>query len=388
MSTIVEETGCRVTQDYLRNIGIVHIKTNGVITKIHNPNDTFSTIGTHVDIQYNNQTIVQKLHFLVEVSDNLRDLSVSEVRCKSIAGKKPSPDILEERLIRDPMFTSPLTKQLPCDSLEIRCKACNHVAVRYDSNDIKRFIDIPESDWEEYMDLWHCHKPTSNKTYNDDLSNVHNLLQNNRKMIKPKADLPILFSDMTLLAYSKSIGSKSYNDNDDYVCENCHNRMGKVHFNGNTQDCDYYLEFYKTDIVLLFNDKHNKSTIFEVGPLDWLAKEILYCISMYGSRMFKLIPPPEIKEQEGSLDIWCLDHGISLGINDTMHDHLLKAMYKRHNGQLPGNQNIQEIEIKHGDKDYKCKLYMELIHEIKNSKKPLINSSVNNALEEWTPVYI
>lgn len=388
MSTLTEDTGLTVTQDYLRNIGIVHIRSNGIITKVYNPKDTFSTIGTHVTIQYENQTIAQKLHFLVELNDKLRDLNVSEIRCKSIAGKKSSPDILEERLIRDPMLTSPLTKQLPCNSLEIRCKSCKHVAIRYDNNDIKRFMDIPESGWEEYMDLWHCHKPTSSKAYNDDLNNVHNLLQSNKKMIKPKADLPILFSDMTLLAYSKSNKSRSYNDNDDYQCENCQKRIAKVILYDNNQGHDYYLEFYKTDIVIFFNDNHNKSTVFEVSPLDWLAKEILYCISMYGSRVFKLIPPFEIKEQEGSLDIWCLDHGISLGINDTQHDHLLKAMYKRHSGQIPGNQNIQEIELKHGDKDYRCKLYIDLIREIKNSEKPLVTKNLNNELEEWTPVYI
>ncbi|SGZ39809.1 uncharacterized protein HGUI_02009 [Hanseniaspora guilliermondii] len=388
MSTIAEDSDYIVTQDYLRNIGIVHIITNGIITKIYNPNDSFSSIGTHANILYDNHKIVQKLHFFVKVDDSLRDLNVSEIRCKSIAGRKTSPDLLEERFIRDPMFTSPLTRQLPCNSLEIRCKNCNHLAIRYNKKDIKRFIDIPESDWEEYMDLWHCHKPTTNKAYNEDVSNIHNLLQHNRKMIKPKADLPILFSDMTLLAYSQPISSKSYFDNDDYVCENCNNRIGKVHLDFDSQGHDYYLEFYKTDILLLFNDNQNNSTIFEVSPMDWLAKEILYYISMYGSRMFKLTPPAGLREQERSLDIWCLDHGISLGINNTKHDHLLKAMYKKHSGQLPGNQNIQEIEIKQGDEDYKCKLYMNLLHEIKNSKKPLSQKISHNYLEEWTPVYI
>ena len=223
MSENIEDFGLKVIQEYLRNIGVVHIKTNGLIVKIYNTDSSTSSAGTHIDIQYRDKIITQKLFFDVAMTTTYYNLSVSEIRCKTIADRLSAPDILEARLIRDPMFTPSLSRQIPCFSLDLDCKACGHTVISYITSEIKKFIDIPESNWEEYMDLWHCHKPTNNQAYTDEVNNIYNLLQKKRNLIMPKVDLPILLSEMSMLVYPKTMSLVHYAPNDSYTCNNCGN---------------------------------------------------------------------------------------------------------------------------------------------------------------------
>ncbi|KAF0276922.1 hypothetical protein FOG50_02221 [Hanseniaspora uvarum] len=383
-----KDTELKVIQVYLRNIGVVHIQTNGAIKKIYNPSDAFSGIGTHIDIEYKEQIKTEKLHFNVSIDDTYLELDTFEIRCKTISGRQMAPDILEERFVRDPMHTSALSRQLPCFSMSISCKACRTLIISYDNTEIKRFIDIPESNWEEYMDLWHCHKPTDNQTYNDEVNNVYNLLQNNRNSIIPKVDLPILLSDISLLVYPKTMHLERCVANDDFACKQCGNKIGKVRITGNQDDYDSYLELYKPELSLAFNHDNKNVDIFEVSPLDWLANEMLYCTSMYGSRMFKLIPPSGLKKKFDVIYIWCLDHGISIGINESKFDNLLKAMYTKQNILNHGTQNVQDIEINYGDDEYNTKFYLNLIEELEKSENKVSLNTLKNELNGWLPLYI
>lgn len=382
------DSGIKIVQEYLKNIGVVHIKTNGLISKVYNPDSPNSSVGTHIDVQYKDKVITQKLYFEVAMNNTYFNLSVSEIRCKTIADRLSAPDILEERLVRDPMYTPSLSRQLPCISLDLNCKTCGGNVISYGTSEIKRFIDIPESNWEEYMDLWHCHKPTNNQAYTDEVNNVYNLLQKKRNLIMPKVDLPILLSEMSMLVYPKTMTLEHFAPNDDYTCNNCNNKLGKVHASDDFEKTDSYIELCKAEISMRFNYDNKEPVIFEVSVLDWLAKEILFCISMYGSRVFKLIPPADLKDEFGVLDIWCLDHGISIGINEVKHENLLKIMYKQHDNMDQGNQNVQDIEIHIADKRYNNIFYKKLIDEIKKSEESICLQNSKGAFNGWTPLYI
>ncbi|CCF58594.1 hypothetical protein KAFR_0E04440 [Kazachstania africana CBS 2517] len=127
---------------------------------------------------------------------------------------------------------------LQYSGFSLRCKKCKHPVI--DNSNCKKLNEMPSEFWMEFMDYWHCHKPT----INDDKGN--GVLLGKYNSLAP-LKYEILVGGSYFLGVAETFQDRVEYDSDNLVCATCHNNLGQVTF-------EKLLRLHKWELLLETSD--------------------------------------------------------------------------------------------------------------------------------------
>jgi hypothetical protein len=149
---------------------LLHVRTISLFASLrtHHSHETTAKLnsnGTCITVTHEGRTASINMPFEVKGSGNAEMTLPSEPHSKDITLRMQleeleDSDVLgtlqsEERKVNVvPWDGATLDKQ---SDLVVRCKSCQSVLVPQDK--ITQWRDLPNENWAEMMDFWHCHKP-------------------------------------------------------------------------------------------------------------------------------------------------------------------------------------------------------------------------------------
>ncbi|KAL6928879.1 hypothetical protein ACO0SA_002209 [Hanseniaspora valbyensis] len=380
----------RIFVELLSNIGVVQVQTNGEIISVTN-NDKFkSDIGNQITIAYNGQSKIYKLPFEVVLNEDVaKNLKVNNktLRCKYLINRLVKPDIDDLITKRDSYSKSQLTKALENDGngfLTANCFNCLVELFRIDKN-FPKMLELPDENWREMMELWHCHKPDIKKD-NEQNKSLDQIFSNK---ILPKYD-NLLIGDSYYLINTNLFTKDLKITNNKVHCYNCDKLLGSVY---NVNDKHTTCKILKQKVVIT-NSNSKIDIKYEI--YDYLTLTILKSIKNFGSRFFTVRSKKQTNFAQVLL-IWCFDYGLSIGINDVKLDNRLKIMYQKlDENDLNDKQNLQDLKHKHNfeeiileDEDLEqsgaFEMVIDYIEKINNN---VVFDKSANIKESWKLSYI
>ncbi|XBW37024.1 hypothetical protein QEN19_002604 [Hanseniaspora menglaensis] len=371
--------------ELLSNIGVVQIHTNGEIMSLGSKKSFKKDIADIINIHYNGHLETYDLPFEVLQNDNiskLLDVNRSTLRCKYLINRIVKPQLDDQILKRDPFTKLILAKELNHHNefLEVACKFCSSKLFRIDKN-FPKLLDLPDDNWREMMDLWHCHKPDDTNS-----SGIDSLFSSK---IVPKYDTLLIgdtyfLLDMNIFVKSLIIESKKT------LCYSCKNVLGSVYnVDNNSTAC----KIFKQNLYIL-NSSNSKKLEFK--NIDNLSLQLLKGVKDYGSRFF-FIGSKKANNANTRLLIWCLDYGLSIAINNTKLENRLKIMYRQINnddekdiqmfGNLKKAHNVEEILIEDSNQAVN-QVHQEIQEHIDKINQAVTFSKSANLVEGWKLSYI
>lgn len=337
--------------ELLSNIGVVQIITNGDIISISNSDRFKNDIGNKITIQYEEDSKVFRLPFEVILNDQVTDSLKSNnksIRCKYIINRMSKPLVDDLILKRDPQSKTNISKALKNSNrgfLSADCAQCSEELFRMDQN-FPKLLELPDENWKEMMDLWHCHKPDI-KTQNTIA--LDNLFTN--KLV-PKYN-NLLVGDFYYLLNTNVLTAPLKMANNKVKCRICEKVLGSL-YHETTSLTSY--KIFKEKVAISKGDGND----LKYKSYDYLSISILMNIKSYGSRFFTVKSQRALNSSSLIL-IWCLDYGVSIGINNSVLENRLKIMYQMIDekslektqflANLKQSHNIESILMEDEDED-------------------------------------
>ncbi|OBA24868.1 hypothetical protein HANVADRAFT_96268 [Hanseniaspora valbyensis NRRL Y-1626] len=376
--------------ELLSNIGVVQVHTNGEIISVTNSDKFKSDIGNQITIAYNGQSKIYKLPFEVILNEDVvNNLNVNNktLRCKYLINRLVKPDIDDLITKRDSCSKSHLIKALENDGngfLTVNCFNCLVELFRIDKN-FPKILELPDENWREMMDLWHCHKPDIKK---DNEKNI-GLDQIFSNKILPKYD-NLLIGDSYYLINTNLFTKDLKITNNKVYCYNCDKLLGSVY---NLNDEHTTCKILKQKVVIT-NSNLKIDIKYEI--YDYLTLTILKSIKNFGSRFFTVKSKKQTNFGQVLL-IWCFDYGVRIGINDVKLENRLKIMYQKlDENNLNDKQTLQNLKLKHNfeeiilededlEKSGAFEMVIDYIEKINNN---VVFDKSANIKESWKLSYI
>ncbi|KAF9699603.1 hypothetical protein EKO04_002519 [Ascochyta lentis] len=179
-----------------------------------------------------------------------------------------------------------LSKQ---EGVELRCKNCEGVVLK--SQAVKEWKDLPNENWAEMMDFWHCHKPDEHHLHDHthEVGEQKGYAAGNRL----KAVDGVGFVDLTsfLLRAQDCEGAKILPDeeqkNEAVVCRHCGHTLGKQ---------DAAADGWRIwKWCLSISSGPASSPFYSTYSVQkWISARLLYLIENVGVRKFHIHPPPSL----------------------------------------------------------------------------------------------
>ncbi|KAF2132633.1 hypothetical protein P153DRAFT_283337, partial [Dothidotthia symphoricarpi CBS 119687] len=168
--------------------------------------------------------------------------------------------------------------------VEIMCKSCGEVVVP--RGKVGSWRDLPNENWAEMMDFWHCHKPDEGHLHdheNDEVVGKKGYAAGNR--LKAKEGMG--FVDLTSLLLEEGdcegveIASKQQEDS--IVCKHCKHTLGA------RDESSSGHRIWKWSISLSPSPSAPPTTY---TTQKWISARLLFLIENSGVRKFHIHPPP------------------------------------------------------------------------------------------------
>ncbi|KAF2627851.1 hypothetical protein BU25DRAFT_340607 [Macroventuria anomochaeta] len=177
-----------------------------------------------------------------------------------------------------------LSKQ---EGVEVRCKNCEGVVLK--SGTVREWKDLPNENWAEMMDFWHCHKPDEHHLHDhtQEVGGQKGYAAGNRL----KATEGVGFVDLTgfLLKEQDCEGAKVSPDEGPsdaaVVCKHCGHILGKP-----DTSADGW-RIWKW--CLSISSGPTSSPLYNTYSVQkWISARLLYLVENVGVRKFHIHPPP------------------------------------------------------------------------------------------------
>ncbi|KAH7399237.1 ubiquitin-conjugating enzyme E2-binding protein [Pyrenochaeta sp. MPI-SDFR-AT-0127] len=259
-------------------------------------------------------------------------------------------------------------------NLEVVCKSCGEVIVPKDS--VRQWRDLPNENWAEMMDFWHCHKPDEDHL----LDHSHDAILGQKGYAagnRLQAVAGVGFVDLTTFLLHESdcrgaqINAENCSQQKIVVCKHCKHTLGYQ------DEATEGWRIQKWSMVIMPFSSSNSPAIYSTPK--WISARLLYLIENSGVRKFHIHPPsPCLPTQTGSsqtsipsLLLWVFtpDLFYSSSIpSPRRHDptRSLKVFYKQQTWQplKPGDPESTTIE----DVYFTEHLFEELISALEESQ--------------------
>lgn len=372
--------------ELLSNIGVVQVITNGEIISLTNSDRFKNDIGNEIAIQYEKDLRVFQLPFEVILNDQVCESlksSKKSIRCKYIINRMSKPLIDDLISKRNPQSKTKISKALKDSTrgfLSVDCTQCSEEIFRIDQN-FPKLLELPDENWKEMMDLWHCHKPDITTSNTIALDNIFT-----NKLV-PKYN-NLLVGDFYYLLNTNILTAPLNMANTKVQCRRCRHLLGSL-YNETTSLTSY--KIFKEKVAVSNGDGSDLK--YEI--CDHLSMTILVNIKSYGSRFFTVKSQNAVNSSSLIL-IWCLDYGVSIGINNTVLDNRLKIMYqmiveksaeKTHFLEnLKQSHNIESILLE--DEDYEKKDFEELTDQLHHIHKCVTFEESAQLSNDWKLSYL
>ncbi|KAF1839916.1 uncharacterized protein K460DRAFT_349397 [Cucurbitaria berberidis CBS 394.84] len=255
--------------------------------------------------------------------------------------------------------------------LEITCKGCEKVIVP--RGQVGQWRDLPNENWAEMMDFWHCHKPDEHDLHDDMQEEVvkrKGYAAGNRL----EAVKGVGFVNLTsfLLKQQDCEGaqlvSEEYVGRDSIVCKHCAHTLGSQDEATN----GWWIHKWNTGVATPL--RPSSPTTYTMQR--WIAARLLYLIENFGVRKFHIHPltltttpssdpscTPDSRISTPSLLIWVFTPDLLFSSSvpsPNRHDPVrsMKVFYQKQTWQplKPGEPESATVE----DVEFPQDLYEEL----------------------------
>ncbi|KAJ4359312.1 hypothetical protein N0V95_002236 [Ascochyta clinopodiicola] len=268
-----------------------------------------------------------------------------------------------------------LSKQ---EGVELRCNNCEGVVLK--SQSVQEWKDLPNENWAEMMDFWHCHKPDEHHLHDHkhEIGEQKGYAAGNRL----KAVDGVGFVDLTsfLLREQDCEGAKVSPDEEEgsdaaVVCRHCGHALGKQDIAADG------LRIWKWCLSISSGPTSSPSySTYSVQK--WISARLLYLVDNVGVRKFHIHPPPSpstststsTPSSTASVLLWVFtpDLMFSSSISRPHRSdptRAVKAFYKKQTwaSLQPGEPESATIE----DVEFPRELYEELEKSLDDSQAVL-----------------
>ncbi|KAJ8104581.1 hypothetical protein OPT61_g10681 [Boeremia exigua] len=168
------------------------------------------------------------------------------------------------------------------EGVEARCKNCEGVVLQRDA--VREWKDLPNENWAEMMDFWHCHKPDEQQAH--DVGGQKGYAAGNQL----KAAQGVGFVDLTGFLFKEQdcMGAKISPDEEHtdtaVVCKHCGHMLGKQ---------DTAADGWRIwKWCLSISCGPPETPVYSTYSVQkWISARLLYLIDNVGVRKFHIHPP-------------------------------------------------------------------------------------------------
>ncbi|KAF2187023.1 hypothetical protein K469DRAFT_705573 [Zopfia rhizophila CBS 207.26] len=183
-------------------------------------------------------------------------------------------------------------------NVKILCRNCKGELVH--GGKVGEWRDLPNENWAEMMDFWHCHKPDEHHLHDhthEEVVGRKGYAAGNRL----KAVAGVGFVDLTtlLVAELDCEGVKTHHPESSItplLCKSCNQAVGTV--DKNTEGW----RIWKWSSSIGSSNSPSTTSTFNIQK--WISARLLYLIENQGVRKFSVHPDSETSEPVSSLLLW------------------------------------------------------------------------------------
>ncbi|KAF2109491.1 ubiquitin-conjugating enzyme E2-binding protein [Lophiotrema nucula] len=175
------------------------------------------------------------------------------------------------------------------EKVEVRCKSCSTVVVA--EGEVREWRDLPNENWAEMMDFWHCHKPDEHHLH-DHTHEEHMEKKGYAAGNKLAAQEGIGFVDLTsfLLFPRDCEGAEISGEDSVLVCKHCKHTLGTTDEQASGwRIWKWCISIPSTSSSGSSSALHDSSPrISTYSVQKWISARLLYLIENSGLRKFQV----------------------------------------------------------------------------------------------------
>ncbi|KAF2435842.1 hypothetical protein EJ08DRAFT_580048 [Tothia fuscella] len=259
----------------------------------------------------------------------------------------------------------------------VQCRGCGVALSREGA--VSEWKDLPNENWAEMMDFWHCHKPHEHDHKHDDnAANSKGYSSSNKLAAKPGIGLVglsylLLMADdcASIKANEKEISSSD--DSASLLCTSCDAVIGVV-----DEGADGW-KLYKWSLQL----RKEGGVVESFAVSKWISTQLLAAIENSGVRRFVVEPSTSQSQSSGGLLLWIFTDDLCFSSSVDRHSRCdptraMKIFYKSIDNP---KEVIEKNQFSHEQLTFPTNIFEQLKQSLVESAKLLPSSA--RKFQDW-----
>ncbi|KAL5121369.1 hypothetical protein ACEQ8H_000837 [Pleosporales sp. CAS-2024a] len=367
---------------------LLHVRTITLFASLrtHHSRETtakLSSDGTSITVSHQGRTASIRMPFHVQGGGEAEMTLPASPQSKDITLRLQLEELEESNMLGALQSEDRRANVVPWDGasldkdgdLEVRCKRCSGSIVPQDR--ITHWRDLPNENWAEMMDFWHCHKPDEHHLHDhthEDTIGTKGYAAGNQL----RAREGLGFVDLTsfLLKEGDCEGAQTRTQESTQesfiICKQCNSTLGTP------DDASNGWRIWKWNV-----DIHSRMSSRTSAPLystqKWISARLLYLVENTGLRKFHIHPTQPTSGKESgpltpSLLVWVFTPDLLFSSSMPSPGRLdptrsMKVFYQAQTWEplKPGDPESANIE----DVEFPEELFIELRDVLRESQNVL-----------------